>query len=465
MKTLGSVLPTPEQLTVIEDPSPGYWLIRGAAGSGKTTTALLRLRFLVSYWRQRRADLGLDAPVRILVLTFNRTLRGYIDELTRRQVADGPDVLLDVTTFSSWAQRALDRVVLDYATQAAEITALGAGRFPWSQRFLVGEVQYALGRFLPEDLPDYLEARRLGRGAAPRVDRAARRRLFEEVILPYQQWKREQGVIDWEDLAAEMAQAPPKMRYDVVVVDEAQDFSANQVRAVVHHLADPFVCTFIRDSTQRIYPNVFSWQDVGITYPAQQNKRLGVNYRNTRQIAEFARPLVENIEATEDSHIPDFRGCVREGPMPVVLRGRYFDQLDWTIEYLRSGQIGSDETVAFLHPLGWFRDLRPRLTLEEIPWTSLTREAEWPDGPEQVALSTMHSAKGLEFDHVILIGYNAEVTPHGEEAGDSLLDTHRRLLAMAVGRARKSVTLGYKPSEASTLIRFLDERTYRAVDL
>lgn len=112
-----------------------------------------------------------------------------------------------------------------------------------------------------------------------------------------------------------------------------------------------------------------------------------------------------------------------------------------------------------------FDALRRRLDAEGIEWTSLTREAEWPAGPEQIGLSTMHSAKGLEFDHVILLGYNAEVVPHGEEEGDALLEAHRRLLAMAIGRARRSVVLGYKPADASALIECLDPDTFDRVDL
>lgn len=130
--------------------------------------------------------------------------------------------------------------------------------------------------------------------------------------------------------------------------------------------------------------------------PAGPEQALTVNYRNTRQIAAFARPLVDGLEAVEDGTMPDFTNCQHDGPMPTVLRGRYEAQLDWTIQYLRSGQIGQDETIAFLHPLNWFNALRPRLDAEGIAWTSLTREAEWPAGPEQIALSTMHSAKGLE---------------------------------------------------------------------
>lgn len=41
----------------------------------------------------------------------------------------------------------------------------------------------------------------------------------------------------------------------------------------------------------------------------------------------------------------------------------------------------------------------------------------------------------------------------------------RRLLAMGIGRARQSALLGYKPSEASTLISYLDPDTYEEVNL
>lgn len=467
MKTLKNVVPTPEQGLVVDDASPDFWLIRGAAGSGKTTTSLLRLKFLVRYWRDRREDLGLTGPVRVLVLTFNRTLRGYIDELAREQIQAGPEVDLEVATFGAWAQSLMGRVILDHNPRSARLSQLAAGRIPWSTEFLAGEVDYVLGRWLPENRMQYLTAERTGRGAAPRVDRPMRERLVDQVIEPYEQWKEERGVVDWSDLAVHLALHKVAWPYDVMVVDETQDFSANQIRAVVNHLADEFVCTFVRDTTQRIYPNFFVWRDVGVDFGAQgrRSRRLTRNYRNTMQIAAFARPLVEGIEAVEDESLPDFTGCTTAGDLPSVLRGHYSQQLNWTMQYLRSETIGPEDTIAFLHPKGgnWFRELRRRLNAEQLAWTSLTREAEWPDGDEQIALSTMHSAKGLEFDHVIILGYNAEVVRHGDEDNDALLDTQRRLLTMAVGRARKSVVVGYKPSDASRLMDYLAEGTYRSV--
>jgi len=462
MRTLPLRVPTPEQLTVVDDASPGFWLIRGAAGSGKTTTALLRLGFLLRY-RSERASFKGDERVRVLVLTFNRTLRGYIDELVH---AKHENVDLEIRTFGQWAQKLLDRDVLKPTDRAHRLSQLAHGRFPWSNDFLVSEADYVLGHFLPPDLPSYRSLERKGRGRAPRVSATHRERLLDEVLAPYETWKAEQGVVDWNDLAVELATRRVVAPYDVVIADEAQDFSANQIRAVVRHLADDFSCTFIRDATQRVYPNFFTWREVDVVIPRGQSRELRANHRNTKQIVAFARPLVDGIEQTEDSSLPDLRGCEREGPKPLVLRGRLDDQLDWAIRRLRSGEIAADETIAFLHPSS--RSLEPverRLNEERLPWSSLTKAQIWPASPEQIALSTMHSAKGLEFDHVIVLRYDATVVPHGGEDGDARLETHRRLLAMAIGRARKSVAIGYSPSDASPLIALLDPATFDVVDL
>ena len=78
MKALTDVNPTSEQLPIISNPQHGVTLIRGAAGSGKTTTALLMIKQLSAFWLRRRTRNHDAAPVNILVLTYNRTLRGYL---------------------------------------------------------------------------------------------------------------------------------------------------------------------------------------------------------------------------------------------------------------------------------------------------------------------------------------------------------------------------------------------------
>src|SRR5680860_621196 len=104
-----------------------------------------------------------------------------------------------------------------------------------------------------------------------------------------------------------------------------------------------------------------------------------------------------------------------------------------------------------------------RLANAGLAYITITANSDWPTGPESIALSTMHSAKGLEFDHVIIVGLNSATMPHGAEPGDSERDAHLRLLAMAIGRARVSVMLTYKPDEASDLIECFDAATYELI--
>lgn len=467
MRILGTPDPTPEQLKIIADNRPGVMLIKGAAGSGKTTTALFRLRQLSTYWLKRRDRHGLTDPVRVLVLTFNKTLEGYIAELARQQVAGNPGLHLEVTTFSKWAVRLLGYPdVCDDRTSDLMLNPLLTG-FHQSNDFLRSEIGYVIDRFPPDHIEDYLTASRGGRGISPRVEKPLRRRLIDEVIVPYNAKKADEGLMDWNDVAVAAGSVTNVPPWDVIIIDEAQDFSTNQVRTVLNHLAEPGSLTFVMDAVQRIYPRYFSWKEVGLVIDPARTHTLKSNYRNTREIAAFARPLVDGLPPDDDGNLPDFDACTRSGPKPVVFVGKYGPQIDAMINRLTTMVDFTSESVAFLKPRGgaWFSELKARLHTVGIPFVELTRNSVWPTGTESIALCTLHSAKGLEFDHVVMPGLAAKVTPHGGEPGDSQLDEHRRLIAMGVGRARKSVMLGYKPGEESTIVSLLDQSTFETVTL
>jgi superfamily I DNA/RNA helicase len=467
MRALRSVTPTAEQLGILSRTRPGVELIRGAAGSGKTTTALLRLKSLIGFFSNRRRREGDQTPLNILVLTYNRTLRGYIEALTNEQTASLQGLKLRVETFGRWSKTSLNNLRLVDA-ELAENQILGLGsKLGLSPKFLLGEVEYLLGRFLPSGLDQYLSVRRDGRGASPRMEKQLRSDLLETVVKPYQEWKRKNGRHDWNDLAVHLATNKLSEVFDIIVTDEAQDFSANQVRAVLNQLAKVHSLTFVLDSAQRIYPRGFTWQEAGITIRPENVSRLGRNYRNTIEIAKLAASLIKGVPIDDDGTLPDFATCTRHGPKPVLIRGRFGAQMEYVIDYIKRQVDLTDESVAFLHPQGggWFSEVRRRLVGAGLGFVEITRQSDWPTGSQNIALSTLHSAKGLEFDHVIVVGLNAEVTIHGQEEDDDTLLTLRRLLAMGIGRARKSVILGCKPSEASRLIDYFDPTTYQAVDL
>ena len=80
-----------------------------------------------------------------------------------------------------------------------------------------------------------------------------------------------------------------------------------------------------------------------------------------------------------------------------------------------------------------------------------------------VMLSTMHGAKGLEFDWVWIAGVNEGKVPHQEAVGGNEamncdgIEEERRLLYVAMTRARKSLTLSYHDGLGCEPSRFLKE--------
>lgn len=439
-------------------------IIRGAAGSGKTTTAVLRLRHVVNVWRSAAQRDG-RPPVRVLVLTFNRTLRGYVEELVHDQVrADHVDLTLE--TFSRWAlPLAGGPAIATNAERQREITRLGAG-LGLPDEFLVDEVDYVTGRLPGENLGGYLDQsdreiyKRHGRGGSPQMPVERRRRLVDEVLRPYASWKATARVADWNDVAVGAIDGDCEP-YDVVVVDEAQDFSANMVRAILAHLAEDHSVTFVLDATQRVYPRGFTWREVALEIrPARDVHTLTANHRNTQRIAALARPLVEGLPLEDDGALPDFEACEVPGDAPIVVRGRFAHQMDAVVEFV--GGLPTDESVALLHPKGggWFDYVQERLKQAGLTYVDLQRRQEWPQGPEEIGLSTLHSAKGLEFDHVVILGLEDRHMPHGDADDDTQLALHRRLLAMAIGRARRTVMITYKPGTEPTVISLLDPETF-----
>ena len=70
------------------------------------------------------------------------------------------------------------------------------------------------------------------------------------------------------------------------------------------------------------------------------------------------------------------------------------------------------------------------------------RDADSFEGKPGVTLITLHSTKGLEFDHVFLTGMEENICPHSRSVNEEKgVEEERRLVYVGMTRARKTLTL------------------------
>ena len=407
-----------------------------------------------------------EEPIHALVLTFNRTLAGYVRNLAEHQVSNDIDVRLEIETFSRWAMSYLGYPDVEEGKTRRKLRSLATSVEGLTVDYVVSEVEYLLGRFNPEDLDDYMSVERTGRGTMPRVGRPLRQAILSNIVDPYIAWTRSNEFLDWNSLAIRM-QKIKSIGYDIVIVDESQDFSANQLRAIRHHLNEDHAVTFVIDTAQRIYARGFTWTEAGYSVRPERSHTLHQNHRNTREIAAFAAGVLKGMKIEADGALPNLNNAQATGPLPLVLRGLYRNQAQAAVDYIKEKVNLGEDSIAFLKPMGgnWFDEIARRLSLEGIEYVNITKESEWPTGSENVALSTFHSAKGLEFDYVFILGLSDETTQFSNEGSEDRVYVLRRLLAVAIARARKAVIVGYKPGEESRLVQFFESSTYVVQDV
>ncbi|MFA5904427.1 MAG: ATP-dependent helicase [Desulfobacula sp.] len=100
--------------------------------------------------------------------------------------------------------------------------------------------------------------------------------------------------------------------------------------------------------------------------------------------------------------------------------------------------------------------------LEEAALIREDKEDEDDTDKSGVSLLTIHSAKGLEFDTVFIVGCEERLFPHWRsiDAGDPALFEERRLMYVAMTRAERFLYLthaNYRKGEFATRSRFIDQ--------
>ena len=212
---------------------------------------------------------------------------------------------------------------------------------------------------------------------------------------------------------------PEAERYDAMLIDEAHDFEPDWFRCCVRALRDPEAGDLVVavDSAQSLYgrPRSFTWKSVGI-HAQGRSRRLAKNYRNTREILDFAWEVAQEPTADDDDSETHVRvrpeEAVRRGPTPVYRACTSGDEEHAVVARLVErfkGEGVAERDIAVLYPRKGgqraeklFRALK---AVGEVCWVTNdldpTAREEFTTRPG-VRLVTIHSAKGLEFPAVIL---------------------------------------------------------------
>lgn len=470
-----SALIDPEQWKVITSPESQLVVVRGVAGSGKTTVALHRLAYLNYADRRRfRAD-------RMMVVVWGEGMRRFIGKVLPALGVKGTPV----RTWSHWAADIRARLFPMLPRDRAEDTPAVVTRLklhPVMLHALREHVRRTPGPpTASQVVEDWMHVvtgkagleRAILRSSAgtfspAELERAIRWTrhqvdLLQEYLQPEQELVfdepdeadevEDEAFLDAEDDALLLrlyqlrvgplparGSSGSRLRYSHLVVDEVQDLSPLEVRVLLDCTDSQHSATLSGDTQQHVLQEAgFSdWDEffrhLGIG--SRQVRTLKVAYRCSEPILRFARHVLGDLALGEEP------AAARDGcPVEILPFEDHGECTAFLADALRAlGEAEPDANVALLARAPATADLYfDGLTRAGISRLRRVHDQDFAFSPG-VEVTEIVQAKGLEFDYVVLLDISAASWP----------DTHaaRRLLHVGATRAAHQlwVTVVGRPS-------------------
>lgn len=424
--------------------------VLGGAGTGKTVLAMHRAKWL--------AENRTPAGKKVLFTTFTRNLALDIEENLKTLCNADTMARIEVRNLDAWVSgfmrtRKLEhRIVYDrehdgalQAWQAALATK--DATLDLSDSFYSDELEQVVLAQGITTLDQYRTARRIGRGVIlSRAKRDAVWPVFEEYRGQLASRKLKEVDDAYRDIAEMIgADADLDLGYAAIVIDETQDLGPQALRLLRAMVANgPNDLFFVGDGHQRIYNrNRAVMSRCGIDIRGRSRK-LYLNYRTTDEIRRQAVALLEGceIDDLDDGHDETRRyKSLSHGPVPELRKTSGLEEAaEAAIAFINQwrGEQGENESLSFcvVSYSEKSRDaLGQQLQAAGIPSVPITAQSNHADARGVVHLATMHRAKGLEFDCVIVVAPDSYLGVPEETA------SQRRLLYVALTRAKRGALL------------------------
>lgn len=362
-----------EQCEAIEAEEPNI-IVLAPPGSGKTFTLI---NAVIEY---RHANPG--AVIDIITYT-----RAATQEL-RERLAENNIFDVNITTIHVWAREHLKNLADMYGFH---MTIL-------EQPAIMSILKTLIAKHPTKVKPEILYTYVTGNKKMDVTD--SYRRTLEILNMKYINYKRNNSLYDFTDyplyLLDKLEQYNEKiLTTDALFVDELQDVDEEQYYIFNRVEADKKF--FIGDAQQAIY--IFRGADMEIFEKLQdfEYKTLKVNYRSYQEILDYARTfyavlepklgivndlLVSNITYTKPGDVICIRG-----------RGGFV----WTIDPFGNTTLIGVGTVDTYTTGMNFINKQPMILCRTNKQVKMIEELGWKD------VSTVHQAKGLEYDNVISV--------------------------------------------------------------
>lgn len=293
------------------------------------------------------------------------------------------------------------------------------------------------------------------------------------VLLRYEQVKKRRGVIDFDDIllcAIALLHEHPEVaeqirdQYRHFTVDEYQDVSPTQRTLLELWLGDRDDICVVGDPNQAIHTFAGAQpaylRSFERDHPGTLTLRLRTNYRSTPQVLDAANALISPDTRLRASRAP---GARIEICPAIDEEAEVAATVSWLVERHRGGLPWRE--LAVLYRINAQAEaFVNELDAAKVPYA--VRDGERPSAvDEAVTLTTIHSAKGLEWDAVAMTGLSDGLLPFIMADTPAAIAEEKRLLYVGLTRARTDLRLSWARSGAGGRGRREPSRFLRASGL
>ena len=436
---------TPEQESALENIKlKKDFLVRGGAGTGKSLVLLESLRRAAE---QNELDFGEDEQV--VLVTFTRTLAKYNRYVSRLMGLNLPLEVIGTVDklFFDKLTHIYPGAVYDFDMLEQYLAAYKTPPFLTKEE-LVSEIEnFIFGNGISKQ--EYLEEMAPRKGMRRRLNRAQRQEVwaFTETFIRRMEetrtYTKNYGRLKLLTWLRENPDRKDIRDISYLFLDEVQDLTPTALMIVKELTRSAVIMA--GDAGQSLYNFQSPFERAGIKLRGN-TRVLKTNFRNTRQIHEFAEKF-RALGPKLDTDLETEPFAFREGPLPEVYCGD--DLLSYMVRSLSLyiEDLGYDpENICILVPRN--RDIETvtsRLAVPAHPraagyetCTVTGRDFDFTDAG-RVRLSTLHSSKGLDFPVVFLyLPYLHRRHHYGEEEEELML---RNLVYVGITRAMDNVLI------------------------